>query len=463
MIMNRSFSSARWLGRLTQTLLIYAKYKNIRFNSSPKLFEILTVVLNNSNNEEQSIINGLLEKFNESSSFEKENNISLNQTEFEQFRLNGIRDIDYLIFKYSTINNKALEPIDFCLIFDKELEELKIAERANNRKKLKNALLAIAIVVLGIWIYNLEYFQELRMYNKVVDNNETFYCHQYYESFPNGRHYEDVMMIEANVSYTPIRPTTEYLRKFPNGKYQSEMNHKCDSLWDSTIEWYNNINKNNESLEAVSFMNAMLQHMKKERISTVKLKMNPSIQLKDYIEYDESTRLILELLGADETLPLKSENILSLKENFTSDDRRNLFNFLSRSFETSFENIFTSDYVDIVIEENSNNISDKSPIISCNYTIKNVNESISEEIEIPSIWTYTSNHICKAYILAIDVMFDAQISIPGSNQTYSYSEIGKPGEKISGIENIKDGYRKMTQVCFNEFAQKMSINLGLRK
>ena len=35
--------------------------------------------------------------------------------------------------------------------------------------------------------------------------------------------------------------------------------------------------------------------------------------------------------------------------------------------------------------------------------------------------------------------------------------------EIRGIEDIKDGYRQMTQVCFAKFSDKMSVNLGLEK
>lgn len=81
--------------------------------------------------------------------------------------------------------------------------------------------------------------------------------------------------------------------------------------------------------------------------------------------------------------------------------------------------------------------------------------------EFPDIWTYVSNGKPTSYILAIDVNFDAKFSIPGSSVTYEYSEIGEPGEEIKGIQNVKDGYRQMTQICFAKFSNKMSENLGL--
>lgn len=35
--------------------------------------------------------------------------------------------------------------------------------------------------------------------------------------------------------------------------------------------------------------------------------------------------------------------------------------------------------------------------------------------------------------------------------------------EIRGIEDIKDGYRQMTQICFAKFSDKMSVNLGFEK
>ena len=139
---------------------------------------------------------------------------------------------------------------------------------------------------------------------------------------------------------------------------------------------------------------------------------------------------------------------------------------LQYEIEKSFEQIFTSDFVDIEITNEKSSLSSQFPIINCNYTIQNLNESISSDIEIPNIWIYSSNsdgyNTPQAYILAIDVTFDVSMSIPDNNQKYSYSEIGTPGEEINDVEDINDGYRKMTQACFYEFAQKISFKLGLR-
>ena len=121
--------------------------------------------------------------------------------------------------------------------------------------------------------------------------------------------------------------------------------------------------------------------------------------------------------------------------------------------------MFSPELVSVVT--NSFEADEKSPVITFNYTIKNRNEDADNKI--PEIWVYSTNNIPKSYILAIDVSFDAEFKIPNSSVTYIYSEVGDPGNEISGIEDIKDGYRRMTVACFAKFSDKMSVNLGLEK
>ena len=109
-----------------------------------------------------------------------------------------------------------------------------------------------------------------------------------------------------------------------------------------------------------------------------------------------------------------------------------------------------------------------SPNLTINYTIKN-QELATDKYIIPDVWTYrsqdflTKQWVTKGFILGIDVNFDTQFTIPGSDVTYNYTEVGEPGKEIRDIESIQDGYRQMTQMCFAKFSNKMSDNLGLEE
>ena len=200
----------------------------------------------------------------------------------------------------------------------------------------------------------------------------------------------------------------------------------------------------------------MLHYMKRNRINTILLEMNPNITLKDFDEYDEDVKEFLYSWYRDEKLPLEG-NLLSLKENFTEQDRGSLMQILADGVQKSFNNMFSKDLVSVVTS--SYEAAENSPVLSFNYVVKN--RSDEQVNSLPNIWTYVQDETPKAYILAIDVEFDAKFSIPGSDITYEYSEVGDPGNEITGIEDVKDGYRRMTTVCFAKFSDKMAENLGL--
>lgn len=341
-----------------------------------------------------------------------------------------------------------------------ERESSCINNEVANKKTKKNKywwLVLVLVIVGGIVVYNLPYFKEKRLYDEVVKERSVYKCNEYYEEYPSGRFYEDVMMLEVELTSTPLHLVTRYLKEFPNGKHVEKMREMYDGMWAVEFDKYENRDKTSESPEAVKFMTEMLHHMKDNMVNTVYLKVNPIISLKDYTEYDEKIRMLLELFYTNEKLPLKKENIVSLKDNFPKENRDALVDILSEGVKKSFSRMFAPEFVTVVTDVSE--ADKKSPVITFDYTIKNRNEET--DVEIPEIWTYTSNNVPTSYILAIDVLFDAKFTIPGTSVTYSYSEVGEPGNEIKCIENINDGYKQMTAVCFAKFSDKMSENLGL--
>ena len=65
--------------------------------------------------------------------------------------------------------------------------------------------------------------------------------------------------------------------------------------------------------------------------------------------------------------------------------------------------------------------------------------------------------------MGISIDFAATFSIPNSDIVYDYKEIGEPENAIHGIQDIKSGYLQMSAMCFAEFSNKMSRNLGLKE
>lgn len=453
--MEQNFSSPRWYGRLLGLLLNLAGTKGIKFDKSENLTlqDLYLKVINLATRKEKEVINELLQKWSEQKKYEEANHISISESDENKYQQQGLYDVTVIFRKNESIDN-LLEKTDFYVEEERRIAELK-KKQAKNRRIVWGF---VAAVILAIVIYNLPYFQEQRFYNEVVEAQSPYRCQSYYEEYPEGRHYEDVMLLEINLSVNPVKPMVAYLNKFPEGKYATEINDRYNTLWDAEIVKYENRDKADESPEAVKFLTEMLHHMKQHRINTIRLEINPTINLKDYEEYDENVRSILELFSSGETLPLKG-NIVSLKENFTTGDQGVVKQILAEGVEKSFNRMFSSNLVSIVTSPED--ADSASPVLTFNYVIKNSCDEGNNEI--PNIWTYVANDKPQAYILAINVKFDVLFSIPGSDVTYTYSEIGEPGNEIRGIEDIKDGYRQMTQVCFAKFSDKMSVNLGLEK
>lgn len=447
------FLSPRWYGRFVGLLLKVALAKGIRFESEKEVTvaNLLMKVMDSDDPAVKNVVYKLMQKWSDTKKIEDEQGVVISKELDESLQKKGQREAN-IVFRDWSIS-RLLEEVDLCAE-----EDARLAVEKKKRRKLTTVVLScLSAVVLFIVIFNLPYFKELRYYHKVVDSYSVGMCRDYYEEYPVGRHYEDVLNHEVRISSSPIKPVTKYLHMFPGGKYENRMNLICDSLWDRQIAVYRQKDKSGIVPEAEEYMASMLQYMKQNRINTVRLKISPHINLKDYNEYDESVRMLLELFWEEE-FPLE-ENMLSLKDNFTTEDRSVLIDILSEGVEDSFGRLFSSDFINVQEYSDADKI---SPVLSFEYFIGNRLEYDDEDgLEIPSIWTYYENNIPKNYILAIDVKFNVIFSIPASDVQYVYSEIGDPGSEISGILSISDGYRRMTQKCFAKFSNKMSMNLGL--
>lgn len=475
--MENEFASPRWHGRVLGLLVGIARKRRLTFLATQQnitLLDLYVRVLSVSNDDDQATINALMKKLSDTSQNESDNGIEIPESTANDLDDKGFKEAKIVIIRNLPItsllneNNSILEGE---MIREAE-ERKKMAKEEKMRQKRNRIVWAcIGAVILAVIIYNLPFFKEMRFYNEVMKIRTTRYCHQYYGLYPDGRHYEDVMNLELELAENgagdkPVAVLTRYLHKFPDGKYAPQFNTKCDSLWDIEIAKYQQRDKSHESPEAVNYMTEMLAYMKAHRVNSVNLKINPSINLKDYDEYDASSKTLLRMLFLMEKENLDTTMILSLKENFTQQDRSILIDILAEGVEKSFVRMFSPDFV--AVNKNSSDFNETSPDLNFNYEIKNQEIEIQDS-RLPDIWTYSSKDLMtgistiKGYILGIDVKFDVKFTIPGSSTTYTYSELGEPGKEFSNIDGIRDGYRRMTQMCFAKFSNKMSDNLGLEE
>ncbi len=322
---------------------------------------------------------------------------------------------------------------------------------------MKWKLGALVVVIAAIVVYNLPYFEEMRAFNDVKEGNTLYDCNMYLKEYPEGRHFDEVMYMRISLSENDMSMIVEYLEKCPNGAFYTEVDNLCNELWDKEINKYNQRDKSKESPDAVKFMTEMLQYMKEHRINSILVKIKSTLNLKDYSEYDPTTRRLLEVMNND---PLSIEDgMISLKSNFTSEDNYTLTRILVSGVQRSINQMFTPDFIS-VISWDDENANASSPCFYFEYTINSQEETFGS-ITIPHIWTYTINDVIENYLIGISIDFNSKFTIPQSSTTFSYAEKGEPSENINNISDIKDGYRQMTSICFAQFSNKMAQNLGL--
>lgn len=449
-------SSLRWRSRLENLLVKLIQKHRLYYSPGEDitLIGMISRVKSAASSSEQSVIDTILNKYFIALANENDNNITYSDEETKNQIALGRADIEAANIIEGNYDS-VFQDTDFAGMLQQHVEK----QKKRKKKKAAIILMIIGVVILAIAIFNLPFIKEMRAYSRVKDYPAEYSCIQYYEDFPNGKHIEDVINIEASVSSSPIKVVTRYLHNYPQGKYADVMRQQYDSLWDDQISRYEALDKSALTLNAQVYMQALLQYMKKHYVTTIKLEIEPQFKLKDYAEYDAKKRALMESFHDNPLLPLK-ENMISLKENFSTEHNQYLTNILHNGICESFKSIFDSDFISIVTLDEEENETNTYPIIHIKYLIKS-----QEEDGFPHIWVYseTTNGIQrdKAYLIGIDVTFNVVYSIPDSEITYKLSEKGDPGNNINDIDNIKDGYQEMTKVCFVEFSNKLAKNIGL--
>ena len=452
--MEQNYSSPLWQGRLLGVLLGIAYAKGVRFsaNEDVTVVSLLAKVTSVASVQENLVINQLITIINDKVSQEEASGVQIDAATTKRLQERGQMEAK-VVYRDCRDYKKLLEEVDLYAEEEKRLVEIE------KSKKRKNRIILACLGAIGLFflIYNLPFCKEIRAYKAAVASYNQDDWAEYYNNYPRGRHYQDVMYHEVNNTECPVRVLSRYLEKFPEGKYYAEFEGKYNTLWDEEINKYKAREKQGESQDAVNYITAMLHYMKENRIHTLFLKNKANIRLKDYTEYDSGIREFLEYLYTGEALKLNETNMVSLKKNFTQGDQNYLAEILSEGVEKSFGKMFSTKFVEI--ETRDFDVQAGSPVLSFEYVVENQEASGN----IPHIWTYTTNNVPQAYLLGISVRFEAIFTIPGSEITYQYSEIGEPGSEINGISDIKDGYRRMTQRCFAKFSDKMAKNLGLEQ
>lgn len=361
---------------------------------------------------------------------------------------------------------------------------------------MKKKLWIILCTSFVILVCAVPFIKEYKIYSKAKAGNTIYSCDEYLDEYPNGMFAESIQEIREQISYEAARDFSsphycddyltdyypdgkytdevrylkvlhtdnsmdainEYIEYSPSGKYIAAVNAICDSIWDSEITKFQNRDKQRESTQAINFMTEMLAYMKTHRVNKVLVNVTSHLQLKDYTEYSENVKDYIDILYSNTTLPIRT-NMISLKSNFSEEEVSTLKDILANGVQKSLNKIFTPGFISVVTDEETEK---QMPMLNFDYTIKSQEVKL-DGVTIPNIWTYSVNNIPIKYLVGISIHFNAHYSLPNSDVSFSYSEKGEPANSIDDIDDISDGYRKMSTICFAQFSNKMARNMGLKE
>ncbi len=296
-------------------------------------------------------------------------------------------------------------------------------------------------------------------YKKVMTDRTPSSWKKYFSDFPNGRHLEDVKYVQVDVCRN-IVVVRDFLIDYPTGEYSILISALKDSLWDLEITKYEkklSIQEGNK--DALIFFNSLLEHMKDKNLSDISVKFTKSLDLKNYEDYNQNVIHFCDSLYGNID-GIVTGHILPLTSNFEEGNINTLESIVVEGISKSFNNVFNEGFINVKGYNKNDSANANALFINIDYLIKN--ESLFEDYDVPNIWTYTENKIFQTYLLGIGIEFKFTFQIPDTEVKYEFAKIAEPSGEINDIEDIRDGYQRMTQITFANYANTISENFGIQ-
>jgi hypothetical protein len=340
----------------------------------------------------------------------------------------------------------------------------------NQNKKSSPPIAAYILIscLVGSILFYFFFLNDYLAYQKVTEQRTVESCERYEYEFPDGFYKEEVAELKERTSFENARASRNiveiktFIEDFPASQFLSQALELKDELWVEQIAKYDEKIKqasayNKKDAKSAQFFVSMLNYMKENNKNEIFVEFKPNLELKNWEEYPDNIRELLDnLYSSDGSKPV-TDNIQDLKTNYSEGYTSDYENLIVNGIQRSLNSVFSDNFVVAKKkdEENENNETDLR--ITVDYTIKNQ----TEEGTFPLIWVYTRDKQFVSYLLGIDIDFKFDFVVPNSTDTYSYVEQAEPANNISDVEDIKDGYRRMTGQSFQMFVENISNKFGL--
>lgn len=451
--MSTTIHSPRWRGRLVHTLLHVASQNktDLHAEGGLTLMDLINRVFPEATKEQQEIIDQLIGRINDALSAEQ-----AAQTVFATGEEEILFDLGKSDVKACLALNGHIARIGEETHFTQALAERERQKRKRERRHVFILVGIVAAVVLFVFIFNLPFFREMRLYSALESSPTPEEIYKYKRDFPEGKHIEEVYRIEAGLERFPMSTVKEYMQKYPQGKYAREFAHKHDSLWDAEAQAFLDTLKNRITPETEAYLKAMFRHMKENRVYTVYIDIQHEVKVKNLSEYPVHIQSqVHDAIRANQHT-FSSGRVELVKQSFDKVDFHVLDNTLENSITGCFTHYIDSEFIQFT--KNRETADPKSPVMKVSYVVQN--RTVPGTKGFPAIFEYKeTTSLYSSFLLGIFVSSEAQFTIPGSDVTLAFSGTGVPKNEFSMLKSVIDGYTEMTCSCIQEFASTITEKL----
>lgn len=387
-------------------------------------------------------------------------------------QITGENEAAYLIEKYPR------QYAEYILADRDYIPEVKAYEEAQKRRRRRRLITAGSIfgaLILGIIIYNLPFFAEKRAFGEAEKDllSGEYWTYEvavghYMYRYPDGAHLQDVLMLAAKACSDASQPSdavkyaSDYLRRFPDGKYAGEVAVIYDMVWNSEIARFNELAAANATKEGAGFVRAMLSYMREKHINTVAVEGRPTLELMEYDEYPQGVRVFMETLNNKETGSMKlPDDIETIKDKISLTEAQSYTSIIVEGLQAGFDKVLTPGF--ITFTEHPGESGAALPTAIVDYTIKTQEQTFGS-FAVPDIWEYTSTMngivMSRCLLLGIGMTFNATFLLPDSDIHYTVTGTGDAGSESINVDRSK-AYATMCRRCTQRFSETIASDFGI--
>ena len=324
----------------------------------------------------------------------------------------------------------------------------------------KNQMRYSIYIILVLLISYFSFFDDYFEYLNVKKYGTSEACRSYYSRFPDGYFTEEVKVIEIKDD-RDIVLVREFFKNYPNSEYSSDIELINLEIWNNEIKRYDSITQSNNRFDenAVIFFKELLTYMRDNKRSEIFIKLNGNVNVKDFESYPNEIKDAMDLMHEYLGDRPVTGHIVNITSNYDPGAIEHYEEIIHQSILNSFENLLSDNFISVGTFDDSNN-EKNDLIISIEYEIENQETTLSWMDGIyPEIWEYVVAEKFESYLIGISIKFNFLFEL--TNSEYAFSLQTNALDNISNIQNISEGYRRMTEQNFQNFADGILVRFGI--